>query len=391
MNLGYTIWPNGEASVWRQRRFKTTTGKKRTKYAKARAEGRVRLCYGENRLPPMALRALGLSTLHNFSLLYLKILIHAPELALGDFEAVLESEEKRHGLNGITSKGCKVVRNCCHLLETTVRRQHLSFVTLTLPSIEVSACQEICKFWHIAVDSYVRGLRRRLEKHGACPQVVYCSEIQTERYKSADFPPLHLHLVFVGRRRGFRGWAVSPAQNDKLWRAALNAALKESARCKCIDTPVQVDKSKMASACRIEQVRESASRYLGKYLSKGLGAVDICAKKGHTQYLPRQWWGCSRVMRRQIELAKLSGTASYDQILAWGEYSSTGHAWRWVKHIFVGDEQDLWVGSVGWLHTDVHQKIRQIHACNRGKKMYSGRLVLCGTLPRKALYLGERL
>lgn len=54
-------------------------------------------------------------------------------------------------------------------------------------------------------------------------------------------------------------------------------------------------------------VRASAAGYLGKYMSKGAGAVERFAAIAGWECVPRQWWNLSGRMRAEIKARTFKG------------------------------------------------------------------------------------
>jgi hypothetical protein len=117
------------------------------------------------------------------------------------------------------------------------------------------------------------------------PRIVVVSEIQEKRYETTGCPVLHLHCLFQGRNP-YSPWAVNKSEIQQLWETTISSIVGYPVDC--------------SNATRIEPVRKSAENYMGKYMSKGVAAVKAIVDDGYTDWLPRQWWGMTRLLSQQI-------------------------------------------------------------------------------------------
>lgn len=258
------ILPNGQFSLWRESDFKVEPPTKTPDY-------------------------LGLSLLPN-----------SHKVLLGLAEPTPERGQR--GLNGISSLGTKTVKNGCFLLERKHGRQVLSFLTCTIPG---DACQslEAGREWAEIVRQFLQSLRRLLKAAGLPGSIVGVTEIQMKRYRERGGMPLHLHLVFQGRKPG-GPWSISISQFDALWRRAVTNRVESLAA------------TSFASACNVQRVKQSAEGYLGKYLSKGASALAAVLKDDPAiaEFLPRSWWFCSQSLKRAIVKATVAGSERAEQL-----------------------------------------------------------------------------
>jgi len=81
-------------------------------------------------------------------------------------------EKRRYGLNGITPKARRKVRNGAFVLQSDVGKEHLSFLTLTVPELPVKDMQKLHEEWSKIVDSIKRKLTRALQESGLPGEVV---------------------------------------------------------------------------------------------------------------------------------------------------------------------------------------------------------------------------
>lgn len=250
--LNCRIYPNGEFSIWDEKKSLEVSG------------------------PPEQPDYLGLSLLPN-----------SHRVALG--MAQPPPERARRGSSGITRHGARTIRNAAFLLEQRYGIRHLSFLTLTLPASNDSEQYRVGLEWAEICRQFFQALGRLLEAAGLPATFCACTEIQMERYEESGGLPLHLHVVFPGRRQ-YKSWAVSPEQFDALWYNALTN------RCP------EFEGRDFSAACRVEMVKKSAEGYLGKYMTKGKATVTalLTEDPGLAEFLPSTWWNCSLNLRRAI-------------------------------------------------------------------------------------------
>lgn len=198
-----------------------------------------------------------------------------------------ESEKRsRRGLKGLTSHGKRLIRNGVDYLEWRFGRQHLSFCTVTLPSVSLEESIAIAEKWAEIVRTFIQNIGRKLNVKGLPRWIVGSTEIQTKRYVSSGIAALHLHIVYVGRKPG-GGWSISAKQIRSAWRSAIVSLL-----------PSLSDRDFTATE-NVQQVRKSAGNYLSKYVSKGQRALGdvatICPSR-----LPTSWYTCTNKLRKLI-------------------------------------------------------------------------------------------
>lgn len=191
-------------------------------------------------------------------------------------------QRKKRGQKGISSAAANQVRDGVWYLERQFGRKRLTFATWTLPR----SALPIVAFWSEFVRLLLAKLRYRLEKVGLPPLVVGVTEIQSKRWEreGGEYPPLHLHWVFVGRHLN-GAWWLSPSEADDLLFSTLQNFLSN------------LNREDFVSAGRLESIRKSATGYLGKYLSKGRGSVAAVENR---TWLPASWSVCTRDLRRVV-------------------------------------------------------------------------------------------
>lgn len=259
------LWPNGEISLHYPKKLKL----ERMRAAKRPLSDSLNACLIRAYGVAGALEArerLGLSNVSNF-----------------------DKQKKplpRYGLKGITSKGRRVVRNACYLLEEEAGRRFLTFATVTLPELKYEDMLAVHASWHKVVDAYRREIRRKLVDKGLSGEIIGVTEIQPKRWEQTGLPVLHCHFVWLGRKRG-DDWAITVNEHDEIWRRAVIGVVPNAI-------------ADFSTACNMQAVKKSAENYLSKYMSKGADAVAAVVVDGLQELLPRQWWSCSRSLSRRI-------------------------------------------------------------------------------------------
>lgn len=209
------------------------------------------------------------------------------------------SHSLRRGLKGISSYGRKLTRIGADLLQWKHGKKHLSFLTLTIPSIGEEAWRSVCGSWSEILRIFVQWLSRRLKAAGLDGQIVGATEVQGRRFRRTGEPGLHFHCVFQGRRRG-GSWAVSPLQLREAWRRAVSTKAEK--------IPQDASWERCENVVR---VKSSASGYLGKYMSKGSREVGAIRELHGDAFVPRTWNTCTSRLRESVK--KSSETLSDEQ------------------------------------------------------------------------------
>jgi hypothetical protein len=260
--LNCRIYPNGEFSIWAEKKDLKVEG------------------------PPDQPDYLGLSLLP---------ISHKVALGLSD----PPKERAREGVSGITRHGARTVRNGAFLLEEKYGRENLTFLTCTLPWIEESAEYAAGKEWGEIIRIFKQNLTRLLVAAGLPPTYVGCTEIQEKRYRDRGGLPLHIHLVFPGRKP-FGHWTISADQFRSQWRSAVIS------RCP------EFGSASFKASVDCQRVRQSAESYLGKYMTKGAAGLSLMLKgdPGLADFLPKSWWCCSLNLRRAVGRRIAGGNGS---------------------------------------------------------------------------------
>lgn len=265
--LNCRIFPNGEFSVWDEKRDLAVEG------------------------PPAQPDYLGLTLLPN-----------SHRVSLGMAEP--PGERAKRGSKGITRHGARMVRNAAFLLQEKYGKDVLGFYTFTLPPTTATTEYALALQWSEVVRVFLQSVKRLLTAAGLPGSYVGCTEIQTKRYNQCGGMPLHLHLVCVGRVRG-GAWAIHSDQWRALWRRALVTRCPEYAA------------ASFKASVDTQRVKESIEGYLGKYMSKGVAALGpiLVEDPGIVEFLPSSWWFCAVKLRRAIG-ARLTGGSDSARRLA---------------------------------------------------------------------------
>ena len=257
--LNARVYPNGEFSIWEEKKDLQVSG------------------------PPEQPDYLGLSLLPN-----------SHRVALGMAEP--PGERSQRGLSGITKLGARTIRNGAFLLERKYRQGNLTFLTCTLPLVSETAEYNAGREWAEIVRIFNQSIVRLLAAAGLPASYVACTEIQEKRYRERGGLPLHLHMVFPGRKP-FSGWAISADQFRGCWYNAVTA------RCP------EFKGKNFGASVDCQAVKRSAENYLGKYMTKGAASLSNILREdpGIAEFLPRSWWSCSRLVKDAIALEITGG------------------------------------------------------------------------------------
>lgn len=193
----------------------------------------------------------------------------------------------KRGLNGITTRGARLVRNAAYLLQKRYGRERLSFLTMTLPALNREEFAAIAHQWSEIVRMFTQELRRELQRHDLPVDYVGCTEIQEKRFRRSGDLGLHLHITFVGRASGRSPWAIAPIFFRQKWNAIL-------ARI--------VGAGRVSNAAEnLQMVKKSAEGYLGKYLSKGTQIIGEIVEVYGPDVVPSAWYTCSMGLKQLVK------------------------------------------------------------------------------------------
>jgi hypothetical protein len=158
-------------------------------------------------------------------------------------------------------------------------RTELFFWTITLPTEALQGIR-VGRGWAAFQDRIRHDLVRLLEDRLGRALVVGVAEVQEKRLRNSGTYAPHLHVAFVGKRRGWNRWAFDHADLD---------GIIERAAAACGAPPF-----KAKAAGNVAPVRASVCAYMAKYMTKGCQAVQSAA--GEIELRPKQWWFRSSAM-----------------------------------------------------------------------------------------------
>lgn len=212
------------------------------------------------------------------------------------------------GRKGITRKGCKAVRNACHVLQKHFGRKRLGFGTLTLDSGTQYYLLLCCIQWAEIVRKFNQELQRELERVGAPSHVVGVTEIQTKRSDDIGYIVPHLHFVYVswdGKSKVKQGFGEDAKLIPDFYIS--HARMKEIFDRVCVNeiariTETPVEEISVNNRVNLQGVRKSAEGYLGKYMSKGAKDVEKYIEADPNRNdIPSHWWHCSKELRSIVK------------------------------------------------------------------------------------------
>ncbi len=194
-------------------------------------------------------------------------------------------ERQRKG-KGITGHSKRVTRSGCHLLEEEHGKENLSFITVTLPNLNYNDLMYANSNFSELARRFCEELTRLLARCGLSTDYVCVTEIQEKRWLNRGEIALHLHILCQGRTHHKERWRMPPEAIRRIWERLLSNLL-----CRPMECP---------AATRIERIRKSAKRYLGKYMSKGGKIVREVQAAGLEDCLPPSWVRMSKDLRKRV-------------------------------------------------------------------------------------------
>lgn len=192
------------------------------------------------------------------------------------------------GQRGISSHGKRLLRNSCYRLEKENSKDLLTFATFTIPDVSTEESLFLAENWGEIMRVFVQKLTRTLKSEGLPGEIIGAVEIQEQRTFRDNVMALHIHLVFVGRKKGDT-WAISPSEYNELWKSVLSRYLFEDAAS-----------YNWSAVHNVQRVKKSVEMYLGKYVTKGVKSVQAVADKFGENCLPRHWYTCSNSLRKRV-------------------------------------------------------------------------------------------
>lgn len=211
----------------------------------------------------------------------------AGESPMGLSPVVISHKRKRRGLNGITTRGKRLVRSCATILEDQHGRRQLTLLTLTIPDdLNRDEFTKVCREWANLTRQFWQEVGRLLERRGLPKDYVFVNEIQEKRFERTGRVGLHCHGLFAGRLKG-KHWAISHIEIRELWERLLS---------NCIGREVIAP-----AATRVESIRKSCKAELGKYISKGCKIINAVIESGQGDLIPSAWYGASRDLKAEVK------------------------------------------------------------------------------------------
>lgn len=187
------------------------------------------------------------------------------------------SQRARRGSSGMTSYAKRMLRNGIDYLEKTYGVPNLSFLTLTVPNLTREHLDDLARAFDNSRKQLLQSLRRLLQRAGLPSHVAGCVELQTKRLETRSEVAYHLHLVFVGKRKG-SGWGIRPEEIRRAWKTACEHAIKND-----------LSYAQWNGTVDIHRIRSSVTRYLSKYLSKHRDNVLLARECLCNLYIPGTW------------------------------------------------------------------------------------------------------
>jgi len=177
----------------------------------------------------------------------------------------------RYGLSGLTSNGRREIWRSLKLLEE--HKAEMFFWTITLPDEALDGLEQ-GRGWAAFQDRIRHELVRLLVERLGVALVVGVAEVQPKRLRNhGRFAP-HLHVAFVGKRKGWNRWAFVHADLDGIIERAAAAAGAPPFRA--------------TAAGQVERIHSSVCAYMAHYMTKD--AQRPSSALARTDLVPRQWW-----------------------------------------------------------------------------------------------------
>lgn len=243
--------------------------------------------------------------------------------------ALHESQEERflvaqRGLNGITRRGKHLVKSGGKYLEEGSRPKTVVFATCTLPG-SPQATLEAAKDWPAIVNRMMVAMKRELNNNNLPTHVLGVTEIQEKRFLRDGGMPLHLHFVYVGRQHAYQDWFISCDRLRTLWSRAVTGGGSEEGP----------DPLEWKSSVDLQMVKRSVAGYLGKYMSKGVQAIQTVTRENPelVEFLPRHWYFCTAGLRYKVDSKTAYGETHAHAIAAMARTRQPELFFRWMKDV----------------------------------------------------------
>lgn len=197
-----------------------------------------------------------------------------------------EKAKPPRGTGGMTSNGKRLVRNSVEMLERAYGEGNLSFLTLTLPKLEYEEYWNVSSNWAEVVRVFYQSLGRLLGNRLLPPFYAGVTELQPKRSREEGVPALHIHAVFVGRRRNEKNWRIRPAELRVLWKRSVERFL--------------FGEYDFSFCENIQGIRHTAAGYLSKYMAKPQCDTSVICREGTGWSLPTAWYNISLKLKRKV-------------------------------------------------------------------------------------------
>ncbi len=240
---------------------------------------------------------------------------------------IKNKNKSREGLKGIGSKARRMVESSAKHLQDKHQRRNLAFLTCTIPNMQEKYLALVAKQWNNIQTAFFQELKRLYERRGESFEYVSVVEVQEERWRKYRHPGSHIHAVFAGRSSIKSPWVVNKKEYAGLWEMAVRRVVPE--------IPKSVS---FGASTRIEVVRKSASGYLAKYLSKGVGIVAEMIEAGFKDCVPHRWWSISKSLKAAVELTIIRGkSAEIEKVYYWIKHGMNDF---FFKYGYIREDRD---------------------------------------------------
>lgn len=212
--------------------------------------------------------------------------------ALGSSPARNQSNRRRYGLKGLTSRGKSTVEQGCRLAEHD--RQLYGFWTVTCPPEVIAAMVGGSGTVQELQRELGRELKREQDRRGLPSEAVAVAEVQGERFAAGGDFAVHWHLVIRARNHRRAAWAFTPQELDGLWRKVVR-------RVTGVEL-LELYDPKHPPYGNIQPIKRTVGGYLRKYMRKGSDAKVLAAlPKVPPQLVPHQWWLMSDALKDAVK------------------------------------------------------------------------------------------
>ena len=193
---------------------------------------------------------------------------------------------KRHGLQGMPSKGRRFIGDFCVLTDQI--RKRMAMWTVNLAEGWYLHLKD-SRQWPLFQRRLIDHLTQYLINEGDVALVLGVVELGPKRGEKTGRPYPHLHIVTSG-------WGAHAGDGKYLLRPEVMDGLVMKALASC---GIRVEEA--PSASQIAGIRHSASSYLRAYLKKQVDLPSVDTSDGWIELIPRQWWNRSARARALVD------------------------------------------------------------------------------------------